>query len=90
MQLQVGIATGLAAAAVNAKLLADQEEREMELLMTDIIENQMKALYAKLEHFDELEMLLERERIQIEQARQTQFLQQIQFTESRLHLTRHG
>ncbi|BFI43154.1 hypothetical protein AXG93_1865s1280 [Marchantia polymorpha subsp. ruderalis] len=90
VQLQVGIATGLAAAAVNAKLLADQEEREMELLMTDIIENQMKALYAKLEHFDELEMLLERERIQIEQARQTQFLQQIQFTESRLHLTRHG
>ncbi|KAL3677040.1 hypothetical protein R1sor_026988 [Riccia sorocarpa] len=90
VQLQVGIATSLAAAAVNARLLADQEEREMELLMTDIIENQLKALYAKLEHFEELELLLEKERLQVEQARQTLFAHQILSAESRLRLSRHG
>jgi hypothetical protein len=44
-QVKASIATALGAAAVNAKLLADQEEREMEQCMSDIIENQVGAIF---------------------------------------------
>lgn len=41
---RMSIATALGVAAANAKLLADQEEREMESLLADIIDNQVVAL----------------------------------------------
>lgn len=44
-QVRLSIGTALGAAALNAKLLADQEERKMEHLMTDIIENQVGACF---------------------------------------------
>jgi hypothetical protein len=44
-QVKASIATALGAAAANAKLLADQEEREMEQCMSDIIENQVGAIF---------------------------------------------
>ncbi|KAJ7558882.1 hypothetical protein O6H91_04G060100 [Diphasiastrum complanatum] len=69
VQVRTSCAVALAAAAANAKLLADQEEREIEHLMASIIENQLKKLHSKLEHFEELEFLLEKERMQLEQAR---------------------
>lgn len=68
-QVRAGIATAISAAAANAKLLGDQEEREIEHLMASIIENQLKKLQSKVEHFEELEFLLEREHLQIEKAR---------------------
>ena len=45
-QIRAGIATAIGAVAANAKLLADQEEREIEYLMATIIDNQVK-LYGK-------------------------------------------
>ncbi|CAM6128725.1 unnamed protein product [Calypogeia fissa] len=91
-QVKASIGTALGAAAANAKLLADQEERKMELLMSDIIENQLKRLHAKMEHFEELEMLVEKERLQLEQSRQLLYAHHIQFAESRFYLNRerHG
>lgn len=68
-QIRAGIATAIGAVAVNAKLLADQEEREIEHLVASIIENQLKKLQSKVDHFEELEFLLEREHSQIEKAR---------------------
>ena len=41
-QIRAGIATAIGAVAANAKLLADQEEREIEYLMATIIDNQVK------------------------------------------------
>lgn len=40
-QIRAGIATAIGAVAANAKLLADQEEREIEHLMAIVIENQV-------------------------------------------------
>lgn len=67
-QIRAGIATAIGVVAANAKLLADQEEREIEHLMASIIENQLKKLDSKVEHFEELELLLEREHLQVERA----------------------
>ena len=41
-QVRAAVATAIGVAAARAKMLADQEEREMELLMASIIETQVK------------------------------------------------
>ncbi len=43
-QVRAAVATSIGVAAARAKRLADQEEREMELLMASIIETQVKSL----------------------------------------------
>lgn len=43
-QVRAAVATSIGVAAARAKMLADQEEREMELLMASIIETQVKSL----------------------------------------------
>lgn len=48
LQIRVAIATALGAAAAHAKLVADQEEREMEHLMATIIEAQVWASFMLL------------------------------------------
>jgi SWI/SNF related-matrix-associated actin-dependent regulator of chromatin subfamily C len=50
---------------VKAKLLADQEEREVARLVGLVVEAQLKKLEIKLKHFDELEEMLEREKDQV-------------------------
>jgi hypothetical protein len=42
---------------------------------------QMKKLCAKLEHFEELEMLLEKERLELERARQQVYADRIRYAE---------
>ena len=48
-RLRLAAATGLAAASVQAKLLADQEEREVQRLVLAAIEHQFKKVNAKLQ-----------------------------------------
>ena len=62
-------ATGLAAAAVRAKLLADAEEREVQRLIISIAEAQMKKIEAKMRSFEDLEIGLTREREAIEEMK---------------------
>lgn len=45
---KAAIATALGAAAARSKLLADQEEREMELLMASVIEAQVSLSFFNL------------------------------------------
>ncbi|XP_065021449.1 SWI/SNF complex subunit SWI3C homolog isoform X2 [Musa acuminata AAA Group] len=61
---------GLSAAAVKAKLFADQEEREIQRLAATIINHQLKRLELKLKQFAELETLLLKECEQAERMRQ--------------------
>lgn len=61
LQYRAAVATALGAAAARAKLLADQEEREMEHLMATIIETQLKKLECKIKVFDDLEAIMEKE-----------------------------
>lgn len=67
--VRAGIGTAMGAAAANTKLLVDNEEREIEYIMSSIIENQLRKLQSKVEHYEELEFILEREHLQLEKAR---------------------
>ncbi|KAG0605244.1 hypothetical protein M758_9G042700 [Ceratodon purpureus] len=81
-QARISVATALGVAAANAKLLADQEEQEIEHLVASVIDNQMKKLYSKLKHFEELEMLLEKERLEVERARQQVYADRLRYAEA--------
>ncbi|CAN6268263.1 unnamed protein product [Urochloa humidicola] len=60
-QVRAAVATAIGVAAARAKMLADQEEREMELLMASIIETQLRKMQYKIKHFEELESVMEQE-----------------------------
>ncbi|KAM1025558.1 hypothetical protein ACFX14_038594 [Malus domestica] len=66
LQLRAAIGTALGAAASHSKLLADQEDREIEYLMATIIGTQMKKLHFKLNYFEGLEQIMKKEHAQIE------------------------
>lgn len=70
-RIRASIATSIGAAAARAKLLADQEEREMELLMASIIEMQLKKIRSKMKHFQELELIMEKEYAQIQHLKES-------------------
>lgn len=52
LRMRAAVATALGAAAAHAKLLADQEEREIEHLMTFIIEAQVEIHHCLLFSFN--------------------------------------
>lgn len=79
-QIRAAIATAIGAVAANAKLLADQEERETEYLMATILENQLQKLESKVEHFEELEHLLEVEHTEVERAQMQVLADWIRFS----------
>ncbi|TXG53269.1 hypothetical protein EZV62_022438 [Acer yangbiense] len=54
-------ATALGSAAANAKLSADQEDMEIEHLVAAIIETQLQKLHRKIKHFDDLELIIDKE-----------------------------
>ncbi|KAL6650907.1 hypothetical protein ACP70R_009832 [Stipagrostis hirtigluma subsp. patula] len=68
-QMRAAVATAIGVAAARAKMLADQEEREMELLMASIIETQLRKIQYKIKHFEELELIMEQEYTTIQQIK---------------------
>lgn len=68
LQIRAAIGTALGAAAAHSKLLADQEDRQIEHLMATIIGTQMKKLHSKLKHFEDLELIRKKECAQIEEV----------------------
>ncbi|VFQ91343.1 unnamed protein product [Cuscuta campestris] len=58
LQMRAATATALGAAAAHSKLLADQEEREMEYLVSSLIDTQLKKLQHKVKHMEELELIM--------------------------------
>ncbi|XP_031489972.1 SWI/SNF complex subunit SWI3A isoform X2 [Nymphaea colorata] len=61
LRMRAAVATALGAAAANAKLLADQEDREIEHLVSSIIEAQVRKIECKIKHFEELEQIMDNE-----------------------------
>ncbi|TKY45368.1 SWI/SNF complex subunit SWI3C [Spatholobus suberectus] len=61
---------GLSAAARKAKLFADHEEREIQRLCANIVNNKLKRLELKLKQFAEIETQLMKECEQVEKVRQ--------------------
>ncbi|KAJ0988792.1 hypothetical protein J5N97_007148 [Dioscorea zingiberensis] len=70
-RIRAAVATSLGATAARAKLLADQEEREIELLMASIIDMQLKKIQHKMKHFEELESIMEKEYADIQQQKES-------------------
>jgi SWI/SNF related-matrix-associated actin-dependent regulator of chromatin subfamily C len=69
--IKAAAAAALASATVKARLLAEREEREIHNLMAQIIEAQIKKMELKVKFFSEIEDQLERDKLQLEQQRQT-------------------
>ncbi|XP_051147868.1 SWI/SNF complex subunit SWI3A [Andrographis paniculata] len=71
LRTRAATAAALGAAAASAKLLADQEEREIGHLMSTMIETQLKKLKHKMKFIDDLEAMMEKERAQIEELEES-------------------
>ncbi|XP_077227778.1 SWITCH/sucrose nonfermenting 3A [Tasmannia lanceolata] len=71
LQIRAAIATAVGAAAAHAKLLADQEDREIELLMATMIDTQMRKIQYKIKHFEELELIMEKEYSEIQKVKES-------------------
>ncbi|KAK8613699.1 hypothetical protein V6N13_101456 [Hibiscus sabdariffa] len=78
--------TALSAAAVKAKLLADQEEDQIRLLTASLIEKQLLKMEAKLAFFNELEGVVMRVKEQLDRSRQRLFHERSQIIAARLGL----
>uniref|UniRef100_A0A7N0U7A8 SMARCC C-terminal domain-containing protein n=1 Tax=Kalanchoe fedtschenkoi TaxID=63787 RepID=A0A7N0U7A8_KALFE len=61
LRYRAATATALGAAAARAKLLADQEDRELEYIMATIIENQLKKLQCKMRILNDVQQVMEKE-----------------------------
>lgn len=70
LRIRAAMATALGASAAHAKLLADQEDREIQLLVATIIETQLKKISCKIKHFDDLEVIMEKEYAQMEELKE--------------------
>ncbi|XP_060204150.1 SWI/SNF complex subunit SWI3A [Lycium barbarum] len=60
LRMRAATATAVGAAAAHAKLLADQEEREVEYLVSTLVEAQVKKLQRKMKHVDALNLMMEK------------------------------
>ncbi|MCL7045332.1 hypothetical protein MKW94_006344 [Papaver nudicaule] len=76
--------TALSAAAVKAKLLAKQEEDEIQQLATFLIDKQLQKLELKLSFFSEMESVITRVREQMDRSRQKLYQERAQIIASRL------
>ncbi|XP_052183853.1 SWI/SNF complex subunit SWI3A isoform X2 [Diospyros lotus] len=70
-RVRAAAATAFGAAAAHAKLLADQEEREIEYLVATIVETQLKKLQRKVKHFDDLELIMKNEYTQLKDLKES-------------------
>ena len=75
--VKAAAATGLAAAAVKAKLMADREEQEIQKLVIQVVEKQMLKLEMKLKAFEDLDSLLEKEKAELATARLHLFAEKV-------------
>lgn len=69
LRMRAAVATALGAAAAHARLLADQEEREIEHLMAFVVETQLKKLQRKAKFFEDLEHLMEKEHALLDESK---------------------
>ncbi|KAL3382954.1 hypothetical protein AABB24_002446 [Solanum stoloniferum] len=75
--------TALTAAAVKAKYLADQEEDQIRLLTTSLIEKQLNKLESKITFFHDMDNVVMRVRELLERSKQRLLLERSQILKSR-------
>ncbi|KAL6497270.1 hypothetical protein OROGR_029199 [Orobanche gracilis] len=77
LRIRAATATALGAAAANAKLLADQEEKEIAHLVSTMIDAQLKKLRRKTKKFEDLEVIMKNEYIQLEELEESLVAQRL-------------
>jgi SWI/SNF related-matrix-associated actin-dependent regulator of chromatin subfamily C len=77
--LEKAAATALGAAAGKAHHLASLEEIEMQKATRVTIELQLRKMELKLSYFQDMEALLETERIELQQARHDFYMERLDF-----------
>ncbi|KAK1268913.1 SWI/SNF complex subunit SWI3D [Acorus gramineus] len=85
-KLKRGAVTVLSAAAVKAKLLANQEEEQIRQLAASMIEIQLRKLERKLLFFSDMESFIMRSKEQLDRARQRLYHERAQIVAARLGL----
>ncbi|KAK2633305.1 hypothetical protein Ddye_003872 [Dipteronia dyeriana] len=85
-KLKRAAVTALSAAAVKAKLLADQEEDQIQRLSASLIEKQLQKLETKLAFFHDMDSMTLRIRDQLERSKQRLFFERAQIIQARLGL----
>ncbi|CAK7329714.1 unnamed protein product [Dovyalis caffra] len=78
--------SALSAAAVKAKLLANQEEDQIRQLAASLIEKQLHKLETKLAFFNEMDSVIMRVREQLDRSRQRLYQERAQIIAARLGL----
>ncbi|KAK2973577.1 hypothetical protein RJ640_000665 [Escallonia rubra] len=79
--------TAISAAAVKAKILANQEEDQILQLATSLVEKQLHKLETKLTFFAEMESAIMRVREQLERSKQKLYHERAQIIVARLGLS---
>ncbi|CAH8320726.1 unnamed protein product [Eruca vesicaria subsp. sativa] len=82
LRMRVSVATALGAAAAHAKMLADQEEREMEQLAASVIDQQVKKMKSKLKFLEQLEAIMDAEEKVMEGVKETILQERISVLQS--------
>ncbi|KAM7253602.1 hypothetical protein ACFE04_021756 [Oxalis oulophora] len=85
-RLKCAAVSALSAAAVKAKLLAQQEEEQIQMLTISLIEKQLQKLEFKLSFFNEMEGVVMRVREQLERSKQRLYHERAQIIAARLGL----
>ncbi|XWS67930.1 hypothetical protein CRYUN_Cryun04dG0047100 [Craigia yunnanensis] len=78
--------TALSAAAVKAKLLADEEEDQIRQLTASLMEKQLHKMETKLAFFNEMEGVMMRVKEQLDRSRQRLYHERTQIIAARLGL----
>eukprot|EP00474_Spongospora_subterranea_P009798 CRZ10256.1 hypothetical protein [Spongospora subterranea] len=73
-------------AAIRAKEVSNAEAKNILSLIGELVETQMKKVEIKLKQFDEVQIVLSRQRELIEQARQEVFAERIELAHARMKL----
>jgi SWI/SNF related-matrix-associated actin-dependent regulator of chromatin subfamily C len=76
--VEKAVATVFGSAAAKAYTLATHEELEMQKATRALIETQLKKMELKLQHFQEMEAVLEMERKELEQERHQLYLDRLE------------
>ncbi|XP_075107964.1 SWI/SNF complex subunit SWI3A [Nicotiana tabacum] len=71
LRMRAATATALGAAAAHAKLLADQEEREVEYQVSTLVEAQVKKLQRKMKHVEALNLMMEKQHAQMKELEES-------------------
>ncbi|CAL9047958.1 SWI/SNF complex subunit SWI3B isoform X2 [Musa acuminata AAA Group] len=77
-------------AVAEAQSQLKKEEQDVEQYLSDVVQVQMKEIQDKIVHFEELELLLEKERLQLRHMKDLLFADQLAIMQNKMQLLSKG